>query len=335
MNLKSEKKIVNERFEAITKKAIVEKNQGYAFYYRQKDIIISKTNGKLSDEKSEDITFDTHFRLASVSKQFIAMGILTLVERKKLYFDTPVFSIFQELPNYFNKITIKHLLNHTSGIYDYEDMPHSENTEQIHDPDIIPFLKTTTKTYFEPGTTYQYSNTGYILLGLIIEKISNQKLDHYLKENVFDTAQLNDTYVNYQGITDIPKRAYGHILEGGEMIVKDQYWCSATIGDGGLYSTVNELNKWIDYLEKNESKLLQTMFDPYILPNGKNSEYGLGMRIIKVLDKNIYYHCGDTIGTNTILLFSPALQLRCIFLTNFGSIDTSIIKENIIQLITK
>ncbi len=335
MHLKNEQKRDDELFEAITKQAVVEEKQGYAFYYQQKDRVITKTNGKQSDEKSEDITFDTHFRLASVSKQFIAMGILSLVEQKKLSLDTSILTIFQDLPPYFQMITIKHLLNHTSGVYDYEDMPHLENDEQIHDPDIIPFLKTTTKTYFEPGTTYQYSNTGYILLGLIIEKISHQKIDQYLKEQVFDKAGLTDTYVNYQGITAIPKRAYGHIVEDGKLIVKDQYWCSATIGDGGLYSTINDLNKWIDYLEKNESKLLQTMFEPNILPNGKNSEYGLGMRIIKVLGKNMYYHCGDTIGTNTILLSSPALQLRCIFLTNFGSIDTAIIKENIVQLLTK
>ncbi len=335
MHLKNEQKITNDLFLAITKQAIVEEKQGYAFYYQQKDTIIAKTNGKQGDENSEDISFDTHFRLASVSKQFIATGILSLIEQKKISLDTAILTIFQDLPTYFQKITIQHLLNHTSGIYDYEDMPHLEDDEQIHDPDIIPFLKTTTKTYFEPGTTYQYSNTGYILLGLIIEKISHQKIDQYLKEQVFDKAGLSNTYVNYQGITDIPKRAYGHILEDGKLIVKDQYWCSATIGDGGLYSSVNDLNKWIDYLEKNESKLLQTMLNPNILPNGKNSEYGLGMRIIKVLGKNIYYHCGDTIGTNTILLFSPALKLRCIFLTNFGSVDTSIIKENIVSLLTK
>lgn len=320
-------------FDTITKDVIVEKKQGYAFYYQQDDITIIKTNGKLSDESSEDITLDTHFRLASVSKQFIAMGIITLVEQQKVNFDTVVFSIYQDLPNYFQKITIKHLLNHTSGIYDYEEIPHLESDPQIRDQDIIPFLKTTTNTYFEPGSMYRYSNTGYILLGLIIEKISNQTIDKYLEEYVFQKASLHDTYVNYQGVTNIPKRAYGHIIKDGQFIVKDQYWCSATIGDGGLYSTIHELNKWITYLEKNEQALLSTMFCPNILPDGTNSEYGLGIRIIQVLNKTIYYHCGDTIGTNTMILFSPDFQLRCIFLTNFGSVDTAIIKENIVKML--
>lgn len=320
-------------FEKITKHVIINDKQGYAFYFQYEDKIIQKTKGKLSDEQSDEITYDTHFRLASVSKQFIAMGIITLVEKNKLSYHTIVKEIFHDLPDYFNQITIQHLLNHTSGIYDYEDMPHLESDPQVLDQDIIPFLKTTTSTYFTQGEQYRYSNTAYILLGLIIEKVSNQKIDEYLKENVFKKANLFDTYVNYQGKTIIPKRAYGHILENGKLIVKDQYWCSATIGDGGLYSSINELNKWITYLENNEQKLLSLMFNPNILPDGKNSEYGFGMRIISVQGKNIYYHCGDTIGTNTILLFSPAFNLRCILLTNFGSVDTTAVKENIVEIL--
>lgn len=320
-----------ELFENITHHAIVHKEQGYAFYFQHNNIEIHQTNGRVCSEQSEKITYDTHFRLASVSKQFIAMGIITLVENGKLDYDTKIKDIFDELPDYFHQITVRMLLNHTSGIYDYEDMPHSETDPQVLDQDILPFLKMTTTTYFTPGEEYRYSNTGYILLGLMIENISNQNIDAYLNEYVFKPAGLLDTYVNYQGKTIIPKRAYGHILENGKLIVKDQYWCSATIGDGGLYSTIHELNKWITYLENNEEQLLPSMFHPHVLPNGKHSEYGFGMRIVSVQGKNIYYHCGDTIGTNTILLFSPAFHLRCIFLTNFGGVDTTVVKENVIE----
>ena len=333
MNLKYTEDKINELFQTITKGAIVEKEQGYAFYYQQDTITIEKTNGKLGDEHSEEITLDAHFRLASVSKQFIAMGIMTLVQQKKLRFDTIVFQIFSDLPSYFKKITIRHLLNHTSGIYDYEDIPHSETDPQIKDQDILPFLKTTNKTYFEPGSMYRYSNTGYILLGLIIEKIANQRIDTYLEKHVFQQVGLYDTYVNYQGITDIPHRAYGHSLKNGKYVIDDQYWCSATIGDGGIYATVHELIHWIHFLEQHEQMLLSTMLCPNVLPNGINTEYGFGMRIIQVSRQRIYYHCGDTIGTNTIVLFSPAFHLRCIFLTNFGNVNTAVIRENIVKLL--
>lgn len=308
----------------LLKNVIKCKNQGYAFYYKDQDLEIKEVNGILKNDEFEQITFDSHFRLASVSKQFIARGIIELYINSKLTFDDSPKKFFSDLPDYFNNITVKQLLNHTSGIFDYEDMPHDDT--QIHDEDILSFLKTTDKTYFEPGTMYKYSNTGYILLGLIIEKVSKTKIDIYLNDNVFSKANLHDTLVNYEGITNIKNRAYGHILIGNELIVKDQYWCSATIGDGGIYSTINDINKWIDFLLNDDNKM---MFDTNYLPNGINTEYGLGMRIIEFNNETIYYHCGDTIGTNTLILFNN--NIRLIFFTNLSDIDTSIIKDNLLS----
>lgn len=301
-------------------------NQGYAFYFKLDDNEIKKVNGYLKEEDSDKVDFDTHFRLASVTKHFIARGIVELIIQGKLKLDSCVLDVFDTLPSFFEKINIKHLLNHTSGIFDYETIPHKDDDPQIRDHDILPFLENTKGTYFEPGTEYRYSNTGYILLGLIIEKVSNMKIDEFLNEYVFKKAHITNTIVNYQGKTNISKRAYGHVLENGKLIVKDQYWCSATIGDGGIYSTVNDLNKWIDFLLNDSNKL---MFEPNVLPNGVNTEYGLGMRIIKYKNEEIYYHCGDTIGTNTIILFSK--KMRLIFLTNLGNIDTTIIKDNLLK----
>ncbi len=311
--------------------AVIKENQGYAFYYQDNDNLIKKVNGKKEINNNDDINYDTKFRLASVSKQFIGVGIIHLVEENKLSFNTSVLDIYNDLPNYFKNIKIINLLNHSSGIYDYEDMEHDET--QIHDEDIITFLKTTSSTYFEVGTKYRYSNTAYILLGLIIEKISGIKLDQYLKKNVFDKASLNDTLVNYEGITNISNRAYGHIIIDDKLVTKDQYWCSATIGDGGIYSTLNDLNKWIDYLLNNLEYYSNNLLSSSIITNINNTYYGMGVRTIILNDKKIYYHCGDTIGTNTLVLFSKDYNLRCIFLTNLGSIDTSIIKDNIIKLL--
>ena len=177
-----------ELFDKITENAVVHENQGYAFYFKYNDIIIEKVNGKVSTLDSDDISFNSCFRLASVSKQFIGCGIISLVEKGLLSFDTCILNIYEDLPNYFKNIKIINLLNHSSGIYDYEDMTHSDI--QIHDEDILDFLKTTNTTYFEVGTKYRYSNTAYILLGLIIEKVSNTKLDIYLKEEVFLKEEL-------------------------------------------------------------------------------------------------------------------------------------------------
>ena len=174
-----------EVYKKIMNQVIINKEQGYALYFKYNDILIEKTNGLEREDDRFHITFNTCFRLASVSKQFIAYAILLLIEKQLLSFSTPITEIFDDLPQYFKKITIQQLLNHTSGIYDYEKMPHQENDEQIKDKQVLEFLKTTTHTYFKPGTKYQYSNTGYILLGQIIEQISKTKIDEYLKEKIF------------------------------------------------------------------------------------------------------------------------------------------------------
>ena len=316
-------------FKELTKNIIVNENQGYAFYFYNNGKIIEKTNGVVKEEQSEKITFDSNFRLASVSKQFIAFAIVKLIKENKLSYDQNVKTIFNELPFYFEKITIKHLLNHTSGILNYEDMSHTD--EQIHDEDIIKFLKTTDKTYFEPGLTYKYSNTGYILLGLIIKKVSNRDLVDYIENEVFIPAKMYESKVNIEGATNIKNRAYGHILNDDKLVVKDQYWCSATIGDGGLYSSVNELKKWVKYLLT--TKEYQDMKIPNYINEESYNEYGIGIRITKVNDKEIIYHCGDTIGTNTLLLFSVDYNICLIFLTNLNNINTTTMKENLLTLI--
>ena len=316
--------------EQLKKGVIKHPNQGYALYYYDNGNEYTELNGKVGDKDSKNITFDSCFRLASVSKQFVAFSIVSLINEGKLSYDTNIKSLYNELPDYFENITIKNLLNHTSGIYDYEDMEYPQD-KQLQDEEIIDFLKTTNKTYFIPGATYRYSNTAYILLGLIVGKISNKGVKEYIEEEVFKKAGMNDSYVNIQGQTEIKNRSYGHIIENNELVVKDQYWCSATIGDGGLYSTVNDLKKWCKYLVTTPNYL--EMKVPNYINEESYNEYGLGIRIVNVNGKELIYHCGSTIGTNTIVLFSKDLNVCLIFLTNLNGIDTSIMKDNVLSIV--
>lgn len=321
-----------ELFSKLTKDIIVHENQGYALYFYHNGKTLEKVNGKVSINDSPDISFDTNFRLASVSKQFIAFSIINLIQDGLLDYNTNILEIFSDLPSYFKNIKIKNLLNHTSGIYDYEDMPHHETDPQIQDNDILDFLKTTNQTNFEVGTKYKYSNTAYILLGLIVEKVSKEKITDYIENNVFKKAGMINSKVNLEGITKIKNRAYGHLLDSNNnLVVKDQYWCSATIGDGGLYSSVNDLKKWIKYLVT--TKNFKDMKVPNYVGCDDYNFYGLGIRTIKVDDGEIHYHCGDTIGTNTLLLFSIDLNLCLIFLTNLGHVNTEIMKNNLLEII--
>ena len=157
--------------------------QGYALYYREKDKIIEEYSGFADIDTFRPVRRYTNFRLASVTKQFIGYGILTLVKKNLLSLDDKLFDMFDDMPEYTKTITIRNMLNHTSGLLNYEDMNHTD--EQIHDIDVLNYIRKTDKQYFETGLKYQYSNTAYVLLGLIIEKVSNQNLDEYLKQEIF------------------------------------------------------------------------------------------------------------------------------------------------------
>lgn len=319
-------------YSKLIKDVVINVNQGYSFYFYSKNNIIERNNGVVKEENSNKISFNTNFRLASVSKQFIAFSIIDLILKGKLSFDTVVKDIYLDLPDYFHNITVKHLLNHTSGIYNYEAIPHKDDDPQILDKDILPFLKTTNNTYFEPGTTYKYSNTGYILLGLIVEEVSKQSITDYIGKNIFQKALMDESKVNIEGVTNINNRAYGHLLnDHNQLYVKDQYWCSATIGDGGLYSSVNDLKKWINFLINTPHFKLMNI--PNYINKDDYNEYGYGIRIVEIDGKKIYYHSGDTIGTNTLLLFSEDLEICLIFLTNLGNINATIMKDNLLELI--
>ena len=315
--------------EKLKERMIKHENQGYALYLYNNGKEYKDVNGKVADENSADINFDSCFRLASVSKQFIAYAIVNLVNENLLSYETTVKELYDELPDFFSDITIKNLLQHTSGVYDYEDWEHGE--EQLQDEEIIDFLKSTSTTYFKPGSTYKYSNTAYILLGLIITKVAKKHVKDYIQEIIFDKAGMSDSYVNIQGVTEIRNRAYGHIIKDDELVVKDQYWCSATIGDGGLYSTVNDLKKWCKFLYN--SKNFQEMKIPNYINEESNNEYGYGLRIVNIDGKELYYHCGSTIGTNTIVLFSKDLDVCMIFLTNLNGIDCSIMRDNLYEIL--
>ena len=309
---------------------LINPEQPYIIYFRY-----GKDTYKNSKDYDNAINENTNFRLASVTKQFIAYGIISLVDDGKLAFETTIDQIYPELPLYFQAITIKQLLNHTSGILDYEEFLEKDYQEhQLLDKDILDFLKNTDHTYFAPGAKYRYSNTAYILLGLIISKISGKTISAYLDNLIFKPLKMDLSLVNIQGKTKIPNRALGHIIKDGKIVMQDQYWCSATIGDGGIYSNVTDLIKWLEHLKANYNKLSNTMFNRSI-KTGPNSFYGMGMRIVDLEGGTIYTHSGSTIGTNTLIAFSLDFDFELIFLTNLGPTETDKIRENLYMLIEK
>jgi CubicO group peptidase (beta-lactamase class C family) len=218
----------------------------------------------------------TNFRLASCSKQFTAMAIMLLVHDGKLRYDQKLTDVFPDFPPYGRAISIRNLLNHTGGLQDYEAlMEQPENKgkwnedHQIQDAEVLALLEQTDHGMFPPGTQWYYSNSGYVVLSLVVAKVSGKPFPEFLRERIFAPLKMDNTVAYVRGKNEITNRAYGHTKEGGSWKQTDQSSTSATLGDGGIYSSLEDLVKWDEALRSNKllsNEEMQPALTPVTLP---------------------------------------------------------------------
>lgn len=291
------------------------------------NVLLAKTYGLANLEKKIPVTLETNFRLASVSKQFTAMSILMLIEQGKLNYETTLKDIFPEFPEYGKKITITHLMQHTSGLIDYETLMDENDTTQVLDIDVLNMIMEVDSTYFEPGTNYKYSNSGYAVLAMIVEKISGKKYSQFLKENIFQPLRMENTVAYEKGFSEVKYRAYGYRLKDGQFIFSDQSPTSAVLGDGGIYSSIVDLYKWDQALYTNKLISYQT-FEKAVTPgnlflsDGSPMKYGFGWQIDEYKGHKRYYHTGSTCGFLTVIERYPDDKFTVIILTNRAGEDS-------------
>jgi CubicO group peptidase (beta-lactamase class C family) len=192
------------------------------------ETIVRQSYGLADLENGIAVTPATNFRLASLTKQFTARAI----EIAGVSLDAPITRWFPSLP----PATAGDLVRHTSGLVDYEDLITGES--QVHDRDVLHLLEHR-QPYFAPGSQYRYSNGGYVLLGLIVEEVSGVPFETFLKREIFDPLGMHGT-----GFPPVANRAFGYAREGGAWVRRDQSVTSATRGDGGLYSSIDDLQRW-------------------------------------------------------------------------------------------
>lgn len=263
------------------------------------------------------VTPQTNFRLASVSKQFTAAAILLLAQDGKLALDDPARKWLPSLPASDAAITIRHLLTHASGLIDYEDLMAPDATGQVHDIDVLHLLEKEDRLYFAPGTGYRYSNGAYALLALIVGKASGQDFATFLRERIFRPLGMDGTVAYENGVSTVPNRAYGHSLIDGQWVRTDQSSTSAVLGDGGIYSSIDDLAKWDAALY--DDRLLSDAMraDAFTLHNPIHDEvdvdgYGYGWRI----HGETLWHSGETIGGRNVIIRWPQRHLTVVVLTN-------------------
>lgn len=299
-----------------------ENEPGVSVILAKGDEVLYRSGHGMADlEHNISISPEMIFRLGSLSKQITATGIMMLKEEGKLAIDDPISRYFPDYPTHGYTITIRHLLTHTSGIIDFlaiETFPAIEKID-LTALDVIDFFKDQALN-FAPGDAYSYTNSGYVLLGAIIEQISGQSYEAFIQERIFTPLGMNQTYHgNFKRI--IPGRVTGYArAENG---FENSAYLSMTIpgAAGAIISTVDDLLIWNTALFSGEivsRDSLQEMTSPFVLNNGELSNYGFGLALQTLRSQTMFSHTGGINGFITYAAYLPDSDLYVAVLGNTG-----------------
>lgn len=241
------------------------------------------------------VTPDTPFRIASVSKMFTAMAVMMLAEEGKLSFDDPVTTHVSDFPAYGDGITIRQLLHHTSGLEAYEHEVPDEYPGFVLDRDVLDILKKFEGTKFAPGSEFQYSNAGYALLTVIVEEVSGQRYDVFMRERVFAPLGMTSTVVVRDALESVPDRAIGYRMERRKYMEFDTTPTSLVMGDGGIYSTARDFAKWEKGLRE-YALVSREMMEQAYTGSAQNPGYGFGWENEMVGGVRQVGHSGNSAG---------------------------------------
>jgi CubicO group peptidase (beta-lactamase class C family) len=292
----------------------------------------------------------TSFRLASVTKQFTAMAVMLLVHDGRLRYDDRLSDVLPGFPSYARAITVRHLLNHTSGLADYEDLMDAvqrgrpaiwTEERQIRDEEVLGLLRRQTQGCFGPGTSWSYSNSGYVVLGCMVAKASGRRFGDFLRARIFEPLRMDRTIAYEKGRNRVEERAYGHTKDGDTFRETDQSPTSATLGDGGVYSSLEDLARWDEALQRH-TLLGEIEMRPAVtaatladgsearwpaepgadnLHPGRPVSYGFGWFLDPYRGRPHMWHHGETMGFRTIIERFPADRLTVMILCNRTDLD--------------
>ena len=292
----------------------------------------------------------TCFRLASVTKQLTAAAIVKLVSEGRLRYDEPLTEALPGFPAHGRDVTIRHLLTHTGGLPDYERLmdeaeargaPAWSPERQIRDDEVLGLLGRATEGRFAPGSRWAYSNSGYVVLGLIAARADGRPFAEVLRRRIFAPLGMTRTLAYERGRIQVAGRAYGHTKEANGFREADQSSTSATLGDGGVYSCLEDLAKWDEalrtgvFFSEAEARLVLT---PVRLADGSEPEwprepgddnlfpgrpvaYGFGWFLDPWQGRSRAWHHGETRGFRSIVDRFTQEGISVVILANRDDLD--------------
>lgn len=302
-------------------------------------VLLAKGYGASSLEAGTPITPDTRFLLGSVSKQFTAMAIMMLAERGKLSYDDKLTRFFPEFPQYAESISIRHLLHHVAGFPEYEqlfvdngkvgkDWPRSMRTKpSSFEPtakDVVTLLAQSATPHFRPGAQWEYSNSGYVLLGQIIEKASGRRYAQFLAEHIFRPLGMSQSAVYDETKPVIPNRASSY--ERGDSGFKEIDYTpfNAIYGEDNVVTTLRDMFKWDQALNSErlvQRRTLNEAFTPGRLNDGSATKYGFGWSLGSVLGLRVEQHGGSWVGFRNMIMRFPDQRFTVVVLSNLAEFD--------------
>jgi len=289
----------------------------------------------------------TSFRLASMTKQFTAMAIMMLAERGALHYDDPLYKFFPEFRGTARTITVEQLLHHTSGLLDYEDLFNKDGSVK-NDPSAgaakpakkceptscatLQLLARQTSLMFLPGEDYHYSNSGYVVLGQIIRKVSRKSYREFIEQDIFHNLGMTNSLVYDETRPKIPNCAKSYSWENGKYKNIDESPFNLIVGEDGIYTTIENLAKWDQALWYTDKLVkpfsLQQAFTRGQLNNGNQTDYGFGW----IVGSNYVWHNGWWLGFRTDIHRYLQHTLTVIVLSNCNELNETDMAERVADI---
>jgi len=320
---------------------------GHVLIYKEGEIIYNSSFGNLNFNSSESITEHSAFRLASLSKQFTAMAMVHLKSKGLLKYNDKVVDFFPDFP--YDQITIRHLLNHTSGLPDYQNLlnpqfsiftkAYHERDKYVSNETICQLMNSQSSALeFEPGTNFNYSNTGYLYLAQIIEQVSGMSFGTYLNDNFFKPLNLKNSWVDDTVITT-RKKAIGYQVElmSNTAIENEVPPFLKVYGDGGIYSSAQDLLTWLLALDSGKIMDAKALEEAYELPviGEEEGPYGFGwfVRKLPFNGNKALTHSGEFAGFSNAIFRDLDANTTVIMLSNNSNKVRSAINSAVVRIL--
>jgi len=296
------------------------------------EVVFERAYGMASLEYGIEHRTDTPTNIGSVTKQFTAMAILLLQNDGLLSLDDEVRKHIPELPDFGQPVTLRNLLNHTGGfreLYNFLPMAGREGEDAIRREEAIRIVQRQPELQAAPNTEYNYNNTGFILLSMVVERLSGKTFPEFMKERVFEPLGMTHTRVKYGQGEIVPGASTGYVPAegGGWRSARD---LAASAGAGGVYTTFRDMTKWmLNYrdAEVGGPEAIRALTTRNVLHSGDTVSYGLGIGVARMRGRTLYTHTGGDTAHRTYFGYLPELEAGLFMSSNNATFNFPFVAE--------